>query len=1063
MKHKGFITLMLLGMPIFAMPSMSAELGVAETVQQAKKGTIVDNDGNPIIGATIRVKGTQRGVVSDTDGRFSIQAHQGETLEISYIGYTTKEILIGRNNNYNIVLEEESSELKDVVVIGYGTAKKSDISGSVAVVDMKEMMKRNPTNIMSGLQGAAPGVVVTRTGGDPSGSVSVRIRGIATINGSAEPLYIVDGVQVGTSVDFLNPADVESIEVLKDASATAIYGAQGANGVVMITTKRGSKGKTDINISANMGILSLRGKLDVGDGNDYAYLVRSARANDGTNMTNKAYGEEYAGKLSTADWQDAMTRTAITQNYTISASGGTDKTHSRLSLGYTNNQGIVIESNYQRMTLNASVTQKVKDFIEMGGDINFFRTESRGSGNLKYWASLPATLDYVDATTGQFISQPDYHQRADGSWPVFMQITYNDGDSDKNLDSPYAAARTADRTPVRINQILASAYLDFKFFKGLHFKTIGSYRYSGSTWSNFAKSYQDRVPASVGENNFSIGNSSSYNFRMENYFTYNYKNALHNLTLMAGNSFSNTRGQNVSGYGRNFMSDDFRQLGLAAKTSENTVSGGYDLSERYLSFFGRLMYSFNDRYILTATIRRDGSSHFGKDNRWGTFPSVAVAWRLSEEDFIKNLNVFSNLKLRLGYGETGNAGGNTNKGVVQLTTNHIGFNWGHELDGSTNVSQSTSVNGIAHIYATDTNLKWETNKQTNIGIDMGFLNNDLNVSLDYFIRKTSDLLVNRAIRLSATVSSSIYTNFGDIENKGLEFAVDYKHRFGDWVLGANFNGSIIHNKVTKLSEDVIMTSSDNGQFDSWNQHAIAREGEAIGSFYGYQVEGIFRSQAELDACNQKAKEAGFDAYQNTTTAVGDYKYVDVNGDGHITAEDRKILGNGFPDLSYNIGLNAAYKNIDIMVTTYGVIGQDIYSQSAMKLTHAKNSPCGINNCLKEYIYGAWSANNVDAKYPRATYADPNDNRKASSAYVKNGDYFKIANLQIGYTFPRKMIAPLKLDMLRVYFSADNIACFSPYNKFGDPEIGNSNVMFNGYDGGRYPSPRQFTLGLNMQF
>lgn len=1006
-------------------------------------------------------KGSRNGTVTDVDGNYSIDVPAGSDLEISYIGFKTKSVKAEKISN--IRMDADAQNIDDVVVIGYGTAKKSDISGSVAVVDVQEMMKRNPTNIMAGLQGAAPGVIVTRTGGDPSGSVTVRIRGIATINGSADPLYIVDGVQVGTNADFLNPADIERIEVLKDASATAIYGAQGANGVVMITTKRGTKGKTDITITANMGIQTMRGKLDVGDANDFAYLARTVRANDGTVLSNLAYSEQYAGQLSTIDWQDAMTHTALQQNYTLSASGGTDKTHSRLSLGYLNNEGTVIESRFSRFTVNTSTTYKVKDFLEMGGDVNFYRTESRGSGNLKSWAALAPSLDYVDAKTGKFVSQPDYHQNADGSWPEFMQITYNDGDTDKNLDSPYASKKTADRTPFRTNQLLASAYLDIKFFEGFHFKTIGSYKYYGSNWSTFTKSIADRVPASKDVNTFSIGNSSTNNFRMENYFTYNWKNNLHNLTLMAGNSFSNTWGQSVSGYGEDFFSDDFRQLGLASKTSDNTVSGGYDLTERYLSFFGRMMYSFKDRYILTATIRRDVSSHFGKSNRWGTFPSVAAAWRMSEEDFIKDLNVFSNLKLRLGYGVTGNAGGNTNRGIAQLTTNHIGFNWGHELDGTTNVNASTSVIGIAHIYPTDTNLKWETNKQYNIGLDMGFLNDELNVSLDYFVRKTSDLLMWRAIRPSATIGGSIYTNYGNIENQGLEFNVSYKKRLGDWTIGANLNGSTIHNKVTKLSEDLLMSYGNNGQFDSWDGHAIAKEGYAIGSFYGYQVEGIFRTQEELDAANKSAKDKGFDSYQSTNTTLGDYKYKDVNGDGHINADDRDILGNGFPDLNYNLSFNISYKSFDASVTTYGVIGQDIYSQSSMKLTQAKNSPEGINNCLKEYIYGAWSKDNVNASYPRITKSDPNSNRRASSAYIKNGDYFKISNIQIGYTFPRKITDALRIENLRVYVSGENLACFSSYNKWGDPEIGNSTVMYNGYDGGRYPSPRQFTMGLNLQF
>lgn len=1064
LKSLGFAFLFSIGLVAHAAVD-NGDVNPASTtaMQQSKKisGIITDEKGEPIIGANIAVVGTTIGIISDMDGKYELEVPEGAEVKVSYIGYNPQSFKVTQKTSYNIVLKEDSEMIDEVVVVGYGTIKKSDISGSVVSVDKEQMMKRNPLNLAQGLQGSAAGVMVSKNSGDPEGTATIRIRGVATVNGSADPLYVVDGVQVGSNANFVNPADVESIEVLKDASATAIYGARGANGVVMITTKKGVKGATQLNFSANFGIQNMTGKLDVADADLFAYSVRQGRANDAASIQNKAFGADYAGRLRTIDWQDVMTRTALQQNYMLSVSGGNDKTQSTFSVGYLNNDGVILDSNFSRLTARANVTHKVKDFIEVGGNVAFVHSEKVGGGNLRSYATLTPTMDYVDETTGQFISN-DWRANADGTYNAFMQIS-GEGDIQKGQDNPYAAKMEEDKTPTYENKFVGSAYLNLNLFKGLQFRTIGSYTLSTVDGSGF-NIVNPRTITAAQTNSFWMNQSQDNNIEIESYFTYNWKNDIHNLTVMAGNSVTNYWGHWVSSNASNFLADTYRQMSLTSDQTSRIGDGGYNLKTRYISWYGRAMYTLMDRYIVTATVRRDGSSNFGSGNRWGTFPSAALAWRLSEEDFIKNLDIFSNMKLRFGWGQTGNAGSATSLSVAQLSSNRIAYDWG-QLGGSS--SNYNKVVGFAQLKEIDTNLKWETNTQTNIGLDLGMLNNDLNITMDYFIRDSKNLLLYRNMRPS-TGHGQVYTNAGHIQNKGFEFSVSYNKRFGDWNLGATLTGSTLKNKVIEVGDPIYNNLDANGDLitddgDNWTNHSVTMEGHAVGSYYGYVVEGIFKNQAEVDAANALAKENGYDAYQVNATTVGDYKYKDLNGDGHIDGNDQKVLGNGFPKLNYGLTLNASWKNWDAMIYMYGIAGMKINSYAAMKMTQLYKTGGGIQNTLKEYINNAWSESNPNAVYPRMTIVDNNTNMKASDAYVKKGDFLKIANIQIGYTFPKRWLQPLRMDNARIFASVENLACFSGYNKFGDPEVGNAAVLQTGFDGGRYPYPRTFTFGLSVQF
>ena len=1055
------------------------------------KGKVTDANQEPLIGATImqKDKGASSATVTDVNGRFTINVSGAKQILVaSYIGMESKEVDVLGKDNITIVLSDQNVNIDEVVVVGYGNMKKSDISGSVVSVNKEQMMKKSPTNILEGLKGAAAGVMVTAQDGAPDANAAIRIRGVATITGVANPLYVVDGVQVGTNANFLVPSDIESIEVLKDASATAIYGAAGANGVIMITTKHGSVGSTHVTFSADYGIQTLASTLDVGDIDLYSKNIRTGRTNDGANLANQVFAATYDGKRKNIDWQKEMTRPSLKQQYNLSASGGTDKTQSNFSLSYLNNNGLVINSNYSRLTARANVITKVANFIEIGGDINFVHSQSHGSnfgsgnnGNLsslRDMAYMCPTLDYV--TPGGVYVSPNV-KNANGTYGTSIQSSvgsYDGGPSDNMY-----ALQMENNGLSKNNQVFVSAYANIKLMKGLAFKTIASYNFSAYDYQNFTGNKQRYMPdgtTKVDLANYdaryelTITGNQSNNLALESYLTYNWKNDIHNLTLMAGNSVSNSFGDWVSATAKDFPAANVRDLGLTSDITTRAGSGAYNLQVRGISYYGRAVYSLMDRYIFTGTMRRDGSSNFGAGNLWGTFPSAAAAWRVSEENFMKDIPTISNLKLRLGWGRTGNSGGPTDKAISSLTSKSIAYYY-YAQNGTAGLgSTAQTANGYA-IPVVDPNLKWETNEQTNIGIDLGLLNNNLNITVDYFTRSSIDLLLNQSIRPTAG-TNYVYTNYGEIQNKGIEFSVNYRKQLNkDWNIGATLTGSTLKNKVKKMGADLLSVNTGGTGDGSnvgavaatsgvhWDGHSICREGYAVGSFYGYEVEGVFQSAAEVKAVNDIAKAAGHgDGYQKSAVA-GDFKYKDINGDKFIDEKDMTILGNGFPKVNYGLTLNASYKNWDFSVYGYGVVGQKIYSYSAMTLSNIYPGDNGtIPNILKSAAAEAWTPENHSNTLSRLTIKDENYNMRGSSAWVKKGDFLKINNVQVGYNFDKKLLKPLHIESARINVAVQNLLCISSYNKYGDPESGQGSVLYTGLDTGRYPTPRIYTIGLNIQ-
>ena len=1086
------------------MAFLMSMMSLVAVAQNNVRGTVVDENGEPVVGATVRVAGTQTGTITGIDGDFSIAAPAQGVLSVSYVGFTTQEVKVAGRQQLRVVLKEDAATLKDVVVVGYGTMKKSDISGSVATIDQDAVMKRVPTNIGQALQGAAAGVQVSMQDGSPDGKAAIRIRGIGTINGDASPLYVVDGVQVGTSADFVNPSDIERIEILKDASATAIYGSAGANGVVMITTKHGAKGKTNITLTADLGLQTLPYRLDVLSLDEYAKAIKEAKAGDGSMFINQLWNRPDMKGVNPIDWQKEMTRAALKQQYGASLNGGNDKTQYNLSLGWLDVDGLVVNTNYQRFTTRANITSKVNSFLEIGGDINYTHSQSHGSnmglGNnqnlssLRDFASLTPTLDYLDENDPNKQLVNVNLVNPDGTYGSGYLMTPNSWEGNTSIGAnPYATQmENAERARNGFDRIQTTAFADLTFLDTDHHKldlrSQGTYTYWGNNSSDYAGGRtrynlingqwtEVLLPSGSDQSYaFSLNNSHGYSLGLQTYLTYHLSYGIHDLTLMAGNEVGKSWGQWIGGSARKFPSVMNRSFALTEDPNSKSVNGAYNGDVHTISYFARASYSLMDRYILTGTIRRDGSSNFGSGNRWGTFPSLAGAWRISEEPFMKDIAAVNNLKLRLGWGQTGNAGNIAGKGVAALSGDaayafYVGGNgvsgyWGN---------RTRETGWFAPLV--DTNLKWETTEMTNIGLDFAFLN-DWDITLDYFVKNTKDLLLVQQIRPTAGFTS-VYTNYGEIQNKGFEFAVGYHKQLSkDFSFNARLTGSTISNKVKKMGDPIYNEATGGNNADAasgfdgsqvgavdgnghWARHSICMEGEAVGSFYGFLTDGLIKDEADL-AEYSKLVDDYSKANNEHPLAIGDVKFRDVNDDGKIDDDDRVILGNGFPTLNYGLNLGATYKDWDFSIYMYGVLGQDILSYSAMKLSSMTQLDDQTTpNILKSAYNEAFR--NGSGTLPRLSIGDYSRNTRVSDLWVKNGDFLRISNIQVGYTLPKNICNKLSVQKARVYVGVSNLLTISGYNKYGDPEVGTGSILFQGLDTGRYPMPRTFMAGLNVTF
>ena len=1061
--------------------------------EQTKKvtGTVTDGEG-PIIGATVRVKGSTVGAVTDIDGNFSIDVPAGATLEVSYVGYETQTIKVGSQSVINVVLKQDAESLEEVVVVGYGTMKKSDLAGASASMDEKAIKGANITNIDQSFQGRVTGVTAVQTSGAPGSSSSIRVRGQATINAGAEPLYVIDGVivqgggnQSGASLGLgdalgngsvstvsplstINPADIVSMEILKDASATAIYGAQGSNGVVLITTKRGKAGEAKFTYDGSVSVHRQMKRLDLLNLREFAEFYNDMAAQGEISKPDETYSDpSILGKGT--NWQDAVFRTAWQHQHQISAQGGTETVKYYLSGGFMDQEGTIIGSNFNRYSFRANIDAQLKKWMKVGLNVAYTRTKDdlkladSDEGLINYSLTTPPDIQIYDVNGG------------------YSHVS-KEGFTSPN---PIAMAMMDDITLKRQN-LNGSVFADITPIQHLTWHTELGFDLG---WSD-AETYNPIVDLGTWKRSNNQGrnqkNSSKF-WSLKNYITYSNTFGKHSITAMVGQEAWESKYDYISVFNTNLPNDLVHNPALG--DGDPQIGRGWG-SSAMASFFTRETYSYDDRYLATYTYRYDGSSNFGPNKRWAGFHSLAVAWRFSNEEFIKKFTEgwLSNGKLRIGWGQTGNS-------------NIGGYKWGSAM------SVMDTGLGVSYRPANlkNADIKWETQEQWNIGLDLSFLRDRISLVVDWYKKMSKDMLMQLTLPsimgTSGNASSALaapWGNYGDIENTGFEIALNTKPIMtSDFTWSSDFQISFNKNKLKSLSGSTALTG-----YGQWTD-VVTRSvpGESLYNFYGYQVVGVYQSFEDIISSPVNTLQQNnpiiktYDADGNlikqewdtdpskfnprNTVWVGDLKFKDVNNDGIIDEKDKTNIGSPLPKFTFGWNNTFTYKNFDLNIFINGSYGNKVGNYMKMKLTHM-NSPW--SNQLADVksrtqlapADGVYADNwyyditNVVAAnksgIPRASINDPNDNDVWSSRYIESGSYLRLKAITLGYTFDRKLIQKIGLTNLRVSLNATNLFTITPYDGY-DPEIGASTASNNvfGLDNGRYPSPTSFTLGLNVSF
>ena len=1022
------------------------------------KGKVVDKANEPLIGVAVNIKNTSQGSITDFEGNYSIQVNtENAVLVFSYIGYDKQEIKVGARNVIDVVMHEASIALDQVVVVGYGTSKRGDVTGSISSIDAAEIKKVPVVNVGQALQGRMSGVQVTNNDGTPGAGVQVLIRGVGSF-GDNSPLYVVDGYP-GASISNLNPSDIQSIDVLKDASAAAIYGNRAANGVVIITTKRGNADKMQLSVDATVSVQFKPSTFDVLNAQDFASL-----ATEISKKENAPVLDAWANPsgLRTIDWQDLMYRAGLKQNYNLSLRGGSEKVQTSISLELTNQEVVVRFSDYKRYNIALTQDYKPLKWLKSSTSLRYAYTDNKtvfgsGQGGVGRLAKLIPTM------TGNPLT--DEVENANGVFGFYDK----NANAVRDNENVYARSKSNDQKNISHN-LIANTSLEINPFKGLVFKTNFGISYGASSGYDF-NPYDDRVPTTRLATYRQYA-SNSFEYLWEN--TLNYSNTFgkHSIDVLGGVSIQENTARNMSVYGEGLSSDGLRNLGSLQTMRD--ISGNQQ-TWSLASQFARLTYKFAERYILTGTVRRDGSSRFMRGNRWGVFPSVSAAWRIKEESFLKDVDFISNLKLRASYGEAGNQ----NIGLFQYqssyTTGKRSSNYGYVFG-----QDKTYIDGMVQAFLPNPNLKWETSKQTDIGIDLGFFNNKLMLTADYYIKKSSDFLLE--IQMPAQTGFTKATrNVGSVKNNGFEFSVDYRDNSHDFKYGVNVNLTTVKNKIERLSpgKDAVANLQSLGfpttGNTSWAVFSMSKVGGSIGEFYGFQTDGIIQNQAEIDALNANAHRLNQDDnvwYIASGTAPGDRKFIDQNGDGVITDADRVSLGSPLPKFYGGINLSGEYKGFDFNLFFNYSVGNKILNFVKRNLiSMGGEGSIGLQNVGKEFYDNRWTETNPTNKYPRAVWSDVSGNSRVSDAFVEDGSYLRLKNIEVGYTLPANILKKASISKLRIFASVQNLFTITGYSGM-DPEIGQSmssstgvagGVTASGVDVGIYPYSRFFTMGFNLEF
>lgn len=967
------------------------------------QGVVKDQTGETVIGASVMEKGTTNGTITGIDGDFSLNMSPNGTLVVSFVGYKTQEVQVKGQKQLQVVLSEDAEMLDEVVVIGYGTMKKSDLTGAVSSIGNKDIKDSPVSNLGQAIQGKISGVQIVDAG-KPGDNVSIKIRGLGSIN-NCDPLVVIDGVPTDLGLSSLNMADVERLDVLKDASATAIYGSRGANGVVMITTKRGTEGKGKLAVSANYSFQNATNVPSLLNAAQYAELSNDMMVNSGRNPNPEWANPSELG--AGTDWMDELLRTGVMQNYTVSYSGGNEKSHYYVSGGFLDQSGIVKSVNYRRFTFQSNSDAQVLKWLKFSNNITF-SADTKKSGSYNIGDALKALPIYPV-------------KNEDGSW------SGPDGNSEW-----YGSTRNP-IGPTELNKsqtdgynFLANLTAELTFTKWLKFKS--TFGYDAKFWfiDNFTPKYNWK-PTPTEETSRYKSDNKSFTYLWDNYFLFDHTfSEKHRVGLMAGMSAQWNTNDYLNAQKNVFMFDNVHEMDNG---EEMYAIGGNETEWALLSYMARVNYSYEDRYLLTATIRRDGSSRFGKKHRWGTFPSVSVAWRASQEKWFPKNDYINDLKVRAGYGVTGSQASVGNYSYLASYNTSV-YPFGISSGNQTALVSSTLANPYIH---------WEEVAQTNIGFDASLFNSRVMFSFDAYLKETRDMLVKASIPITSGFedTTTTYTNAGKVRNQGIEMSLHTINLTGELGWETNLTATYNKNKIKDLNSDVPYYIN---QINNSYVTMLAKD-YPINVFYGYVTDGIFQNQSEV---NTHAVQPGAEP--------GDIRFRDLNNDGVINDSDRTVIGNPNPSWLFSMNNSLSYKGFELSVFLQGIAGNKIYNANNIDNTGMAAAYNQTTDVLKR-----WQGEGTSNSMPRAVFGDPNQNTRVSDRFVENGSYLRLKNITLSYTFPKQWLQKAQIENARLSLSCENVATITGYSGFA-PEVG-----INGIDQNRYPISRTFSLGLNFNF
>lgn len=1008
----------------YIIAAMATSFALNMNAQSVKvTGTVVDSNNEPVIGAYIKVKGSSKGAVTDLDGHYTIDADKNATLVISYVGMANQEEKIGNRSQINFVLKNDANDLNEVVVIGYGQVKKGDLTSSISAIKGDKLEKLSTGNVMNALQGQVNGVQISGAG-DPGASPRVIIRGVTTVNGS-DPLYVVDGMPVGTNINFLNQNDIESMQVLKDASASAIYGTRASNGVILITTKKGKKGDAKFNVTATVGLQTLK-KQNMADSQEYKKVFDARYTNDGNVSPFKGSADTY-----TDWWKECINDVAVQQNYDLSFSGGNDKMIYSGSIGYYKQDSQYKVGQWQKLSARFSTEYNFNKIVKAGVDFTPRYEQWDDTPNLMDGSpNLMSAIMAMDPTTPVM--------RPESEWTSNPYSNYERSHNNQEYN-PVATVARLDSGGSEYG-LLATPYVSLTPIKGLTIKSAFGLN------ARFRRTDSFNVNFFI--DNLEQNQNNNATRKMENWVDWNWTNTVnymttinkkHNINLMGGYTMERFQDYWAKSYSENIPNND-ESLRYPSSGTKNPAATGTDSFTSLVSYLGRVMYNYAEKYYLTASIRVDGSSKFSKDNKWATFPSVSGAYRLTGEEFMKNQKVFDDIKIRAGWGKVGNQNIDNSAYLSSIGTTTYVFG------GTPNRIIGSTVSGIGN-----TNLKWETVEDWNVGLDLALLQSRLKITADYFEKTSHDMLMkkdNLLILGYPMWNGQMWENVGKMKASGWELGINWNDQIQDFTYGVGLNLSQVKNKAVKLNGDYIWTGGFSGDYIVRNA-----EGESLSQFWGYKTAGIFQNETEVKSYTNEHGES-----LQPNAKPGDLRFVDLNNDGVIDSNDKTHIGNPFPDLMVGLNLNAAYKGFDLVANFYGTFGNDIFNKNIGRYagTDGQNVYAGTYD-------KTWRTDNTGAEFPRLSVNDSNMNyKRVSDFFVEDGSYFRCKLLQIGYTLPKQWFNN-KLN-LRLSFSAQNLFTITNYSG-ADPEAASmgKSVTEAGIDYTGYPNPRTFLFGLNMSF